>query len=289
MPVIRDFDGYIYMREFNGGILGSGFEPIGKPCFVDGVPANFHSKLLSEDWDQFQVILEQLLHRMPCLSGVEAQQLTNAPESFTPDGRYVMGRVPEAINYYVAAGMNGTGIAAAGGLGKYLTEWIIDGEPSVNMWPLDVHRFAELHNNRRFLKDRVAESLSVVAQIPYWEADMIGYDSGRRLRTSAIFTRNEPFAVFGQSMGYERPLYFHSESQIDEDAESAWHMPKPIVSLHGIKTYELNKTGLPQKGTFGKPLGLRRSGQSTGLVVQESVSLICLHLPSLNYGQVVMK
>ena len=72
---------------------------------------------------------------------------------------------------------------------------------------------------------------------------MIGYDSGRRVRTSAIFTRNEPFAVFGQSMGYERPLYFHSESQVDDEGESFWTMPKPIVSLHGIKQCELGERG----------------------------------------------
>jgi len=74
-----------------------------------------------------------------------------------------------------------------------------------------------------------------VARVPYWEADMIGYDSGRRLRTSAIFTRSEPFAVFGQTMAYERPLYFHTDSLVDEEAESAWTLPKP-ASIHGIKT-----------------------------------------------------
>ena len=70
--------------------------------------------------------------------------------------------------------------------------------------------------------------------MPYWEADMIGYDSGRRLRTSAIFTRSEPYAVFGQTMAYERPLYFHTDILVDDDAETAWTLPKP-ASIHGIK------------------------------------------------------
>jgi len=73
-----------------------------------------------------------------------------------------------------------------------------------------------------------------VARVPYWEADMIGYDSGRRLRTSAIFTRSEPYAVFGQTMAYERPLYFHTDILVDDDAETAWTLPKP-ASIHGIK------------------------------------------------------
>lgn len=169
--------------------------------------------------------------------------------------------------------MNTTGVAAAGGIGKYLSEWIVDGASSLNLWSFDVQRFADIHNNRKFLKDRVTESLSerltwhssvpiwlqndrslwsnvifgvcvwtgIVSQIPYWEADMIGWDSGRRLRTSAIFTRNEPYAAFGQSMGYERPLYFHSFAQMEEDSDSVWTMPKPAASVHGIKacTYSL--------------------------------------------------
>lgn len=91
--------------------------------------------------------------------------------------------------------------------------------------------------------------VGIVSQIPYWEADMIGWDSGRRLRTSAIFTRNEPYAAFGQSMGYERPLYFHSFTQMEEDSDSVWTMPKPAASVHGIKacTYSLCCSSLLMK------------------------------------------
>lgn len=261
MPAIRDYDGRIYLREWNGGILSGGYQSIAKPVFHDGIPADFEFQLLPEDWDNYHGLMEQVLHRVPSLVDVEVQQLKCGAESFTPDGKYVMGRVPEVFNYFVAAGMNSTGVAAAGGIGKYLTEWIYDGTPSINTWSFDVidtwafdvQRFADLHNNKKFLRDRVTESLGAVAQIPYWEADMIGWDTGRRLRTSAIFTRNEPYAVFGQNMGYERPLYFHSSSQVDEDSENVWTMPKPVASVHGIKAYALHETGLPQKGTFGKP------------------------------------
>lgn len=253
MPAIRDYDGSIYFREWNGGILCGGFQTFAKPIFHTAIPSKFEFQLLPEDWDNFQSLLEQLLHRAPCLVNIEAQQLKCGPESITPDGKYIMGRVPEIFNYYVAAGMNTTGVAAAGGIGKYLSEWIVDGASSLNLWSFDVQRFADIHNNRKFLKDRVTESLSIVSQIPYWEADMIGWDSGRRLRTSAIFTRNEPYAAFGQSMGYERPLYFHSFAQMEEDSDSVWTMPKPAASVHGIKAYKMHETGLPQKGSFGKP------------------------------------
>lgn len=86
--------------------------------------------------------------------------------------------------------------------------------------------------------------LGNISHVPFWEAEMIGYDSGRRLRTSAIFTRNEPFAVFGQTMAYERPLYFHTVSTADEDEQNSWTMPKP-ASIHGIKAcmYRIKDTG----------------------------------------------
>ncbi|ESO10632.1 hypothetical protein HELRODRAFT_109032, partial [Helobdella robusta] len=259
MPLVRDYDGHVYFREMNGGILGGGFPPSMRPLFHDGIPDNVQFKLLPEDWDNFHVILEQLLHRLPLISRLKATELRTGYDSFTPDGRPILGVVPELLNYFVAAGFNCAGAAMAGGVGKVMAEWVKDRSPrSINLWPLDVRRFVGLHNNRKFLKERVTESSLVVSGIPYWEVDMIGYDSGRRLRTSAIFTRNEPYAVFGQIMGYERPLFFHTQGSevTDDDLDSGqniWTMPKPSASIHGIHSYQLNQSGLPPKGSFGKP------------------------------------
>jgi pyruvate dehydrogenase phosphatase regulatory subunit len=110
LPVIRDPDGYIYIREWNGGLMVGGFEPVAKPVFVDGIPEKFEFQLLPNDWDHFHILLDKMLHRLPCLGEAEVKQLINGPESFTPDGRWILGETPEIENYFVAAGMHSTGI-----------------------------------------------------------------------------------------------------------------------------------------------------------------------------------
>ena len=110
LPVIRDPDGYVYAREWSGGLMVGGFEPVAKPVFLDVIPDKFEFQLLPNDWDHFHLLLEQMLHRLPCLVDAEVKQLVNGPESFTPDGKYILGETPEIINYFVAAGMHSTGI-----------------------------------------------------------------------------------------------------------------------------------------------------------------------------------
>ncbi|KAK2189458.1 hypothetical protein NP493_106g05056 [Ridgeia piscesae] len=210
MPVVRDFDGYIYLREWGGGILGGGFEPMGKPVFHDGIPPKFEFELLNEDWDQFQILLEQLLHRLPGLQAAEVKQFVNGPESFTPDGRYILGHAPEVGNYYVAAGMNATGVMAAGGVGKAMAEWIVNGETDMFLWSQDVRRFAELHNNKKFLRARVKETTGATMSCA---GPDIEYESGRGVRTSPLYTRlQNSGAIFGQIIGFEPALYFDSPS-----------------------------------------------------------------------------
>jgi len=216
MPVVRDYDGYVYLREWSGGVLAGGFEPKGLAIEHD-IPDDFEFQLLPENWDQYQVLLENLLLRFPALEAAQVNQLINGPESFTPDGMCVMGEAPEVDNYYVAAGMNSAGVAMAGGVGKYMAEWMIQGEPSMYLWSVDARRFVDMHNNKLFLKDRVTETLGAFAKIHLWDTVMAGLNTGRNLRTSPLYTRMEGDAVFGQSMGYERPLYFHSSvSEQDE-------------------------------------------------------------------------
>ncbi|XP_074645385.1 pyruvate dehydrogenase phosphatase regulatory subunit, mitochondrial-like isoform X2 [Tubulanus polymorphus] len=214
MPVIRDYDGYVYFREWSGGLMGGGFEPSAKPVFHDGVPENFEYQLLSEDWDHFQIMLEQMLHRFPVLADAEVRQLVNGPESFTPDGRWILGEAPEVKNYFVAAGMNSAGIVGAGGAGKILVDLIVDDDLDIDYWPVDIRRFVDLHNNRKFLRDRVKEVLGHSAQVSYARSD---WKTPRKLRTSPLYTRMQSNgAVFGQKNGFERAMYFRDVKAAEE-------------------------------------------------------------------------
>src|SRR5579872_2070008 len=117
MPVIRDPDGYIYFKEEVGGVVMGGFEPVAKPWKVPRIPDGFEFQLLPEDWDHFEILMHNALHRMPCLERAPVKLLLNGPESFTLDGNFLLGEAPELRGYFVCAGFNSAGIANAGGAG----------------------------------------------------------------------------------------------------------------------------------------------------------------------------
>ena len=148
LPVLRDPDGYIYVKEEVGGLLMGGFEPVAKPWAMDGIPENFEFGMLPDDWDQFQILMENALIRLPCLETAEIKTFMNGPESFTPDNNFIMGEAPELKNFYVAAGFNSIGIASGGGAGRALAEWIVNGEPTLDLWPVDIRRFARIPRRR---------------------------------------------------------------------------------------------------------------------------------------------
>src|SRR5262249_9139677 len=134
LPVLRDTDGYIYVREEVGGLLMGGVEPVAKPWGMGGIPADFAFSLLPEDWDHFQVLMEQGIHRIPALETAPVRRHVNGPESFTPDGRYLLGEAPECVGFFVAAGFNSIGIASGAGAGRAVAEWIVGGGPPGGSW-----------------------------------------------------------------------------------------------------------------------------------------------------------
>ncbi|MCM0021628.1 MAG: FAD-binding oxidoreductase, partial [Tagaea sp.] len=154
LPVMRDPDGYIYYKEEVGGLVMGGFEPVAKPWGMDGIPKDFAFQLLPEDWDQFQILMENALHRTPCLETAEVRQLLNGPESFTPDGNFILGEAPGLRGLYVCAGFNSAGIANAGGAGRLTAEWIAGGEAPMDLADVDIRRFADFQANGRFLRER---------------------------------------------------------------------------------------------------------------------------------------
>ena len=134
LPVLRDPDGYIYFKEEVGGLLMGGFEPSATPWMQSashrgGIPENFEFQLLPDNWDAFQILLDNALIRVPALETARVKQFYNGPESFTADNNFILGAAPGFENFFVGCGFNSMGIASAGGAGKALAEWIVQGEP----------------------------------------------------------------------------------------------------------------------------------------------------------------
>jgi len=206
LPVMRDPDGYIYYKEEVGGLLMGGFEPKAKPWKVDPIPASFQFELLGEDWDQFEILMTNAIHRTPCLETAEVKLFLNGPESFTPDGNFILGEAPELRNYFVAAGFNSAGIANSGGAGRLIAEWIVGGEAPGDLWDVDIRRFGAFTGNRKALFDRTAETLGLHYAMRWPRQEL---ETARPLRTSPLYdllaARN---AEFGSKNGWERANYF---------------------------------------------------------------------------------
>ncbi len=206
LPVMRDPDGYIYYKEEVGGLVMGGFEPVAKPWDVPFIPDNFEFQLLPEDWDQFEILMTNAIHRTPCLETAEIRMLLNGPESFTLDGNFILGEAPELRRYFVCAGFNSAGIANAGGAGRLIAEWVIGGEAPLDLWDVDIRRFAPFHTNRRHLADRTAETLGLHYAMR-WPREELA--TVRPLRRSPLYDRlAAKHAVFGSKLNWERANYF---------------------------------------------------------------------------------
>lgn len=206
LPVMRDPDGYIYFKEEVGGLVMGGFEPVAKPWGMDGIPEKFEFQLLPEDWDQFEILMTNALHRTPILAKAEVRQLLNGPESFTPDGNFILGEAPEVRGFFVCAGFNSAGIANSGGAGRLTAEWIVNGTATADLGDVDIRRFAPFSGNRRFLRDRTVETLGLHYAMRWPRHELV---SARPLRRSPIYDRlAAKGARFGSKMGWERVNYF---------------------------------------------------------------------------------
>jgi glycine cleavage system aminomethyltransferase T/glycine/D-amino acid oxidase-like deaminating enzyme len=206
LPVLRDPDGYVYFKEEVGGLLMGGFEPVAKPWGMQGIPDDFEFGILPDDWDQFQILMENALVRVPALERAEVKTFMNGPESFTPDNNFILGEAPELKNFFVGAGFNSIGIASGGGAGRALAEWILGGEPSLDLWPVDIRRFAAFHGDDAWLKARVTEVLGLHYAMPWPNRELVSAWPQSR---SPLYDRlRAKHALFGSKMGWERPNFF---------------------------------------------------------------------------------
>ncbi len=145
LPTLRDPDRLTYYKEEVGGLVMGGYEPDPIPWAVDTAPPDLSFALIEEDWDHFEQLMTLALGRVPALETAGVKQMISGPESFTPDGNFILGAAPEVRNVYVGCGFNAFGIASAGGAGMALAEWVARGEPPYDLWPVDIRRFGRNH------------------------------------------------------------------------------------------------------------------------------------------------
>ena len=218
LPVLRVPDECAYYKEDAGKMMLGAFEPKAKPWGMDGIPEGFEFDQLPEDIDHFEPILEMGINRLPMLGEAGIHTFFNGPESFTPDDRYYLGQHPELRGMWVAAGYNSIGIVSSGGAGFALAQWIEDGEAPFDLGDVDIRRAQTFQRNRRYLKERVTESLGLLY------ADHFPY----RQPETARGVRRSPFhehlksrgACFGETAGWERPNWFANPGQTPEYAYS---------------------------------------------------------------------
>jgi 4-methylaminobutanoate oxidase (formaldehyde-forming) len=220
MPILRDPDGYTYMKEEVGGLVVGGFEPEAKPWVApDQLPYPFEFQLLEEDWDHFEILMESALHRVPVLQQTGIKKFYNGPESFTPDNQFIMGEAPELKNFFVGAGFNSVGIASAGGAGRALAAWIVNGEPQSDLVGVDIRRFAPFNGNNQWLRARVGEVLGLHYSVPWPNRE---FTTARPFRQSPLHERVAGAnASFGSKMGWERPNFF-APAGVEPTIEYAW-------------------------------------------------------------------
>ncbi|PPR75171.1 MAG: hypothetical protein CFH06_02002, partial [Alphaproteobacteria bacterium MarineAlpha3_Bin5] len=206
MPTVRDPDRLIYFKEEVGGLVAGVYEANPKAWAVDGIPEGFNFTLLESDWEHFEPAMEQFLQRVPLLRNTGIKELVNGPESFTPDGNFILGEAPEVKNFFVGAGFNAFGIASGGGAGRALAEWVAAGEAPMDLWPVDIRRFGPHHHDLGWVRPRALELYAKHYTVP-WPFEEHG--SSRPLIKSQLYSAlQNQGACFGEKMGWERPNWF---------------------------------------------------------------------------------
>jgi dimethylglycine dehydrogenase len=206
LPVLRDPEASFYIREEGGALLVGPFERETVPWAVDGIPENFHSSLLEPSLERLEDVLQDVAKRVPAFANAGIRSIINGPDGYTPDGHCLMGPVPGVRNFHVLAGFSIFGIVFGGGAGKYAAEWIVDGQPSDNMWELDARRFDDYAGSMDFVVDRACEVYAREYAIHYPEEEL---DAARPLKTSPLYDRLlAKGAVFGARFAWERPLWY---------------------------------------------------------------------------------
>jgi glycine cleavage system aminomethyltransferase T/glycine/D-amino acid oxidase-like deaminating enzyme len=256
LPTLRDPDNLIYFREDGAGLVMGGYERRSAPVFldeqsVDQVPLDFNGKLLAEDWDRFEEIALNSSKRVPAMATAPIRKMINGPEAFTPDNEFCLG--PTAVKgFFVAAGFCAHGIAGAGGVGKEMAAWILDGHPSLDLWEMDPRRFGPQYKSFSFTLAKVVENYESYYDIRYPGDDR---KAGRPLKMSSAYSwHQEQGASFGEKSGWERVNYYMSNENPDYEylRPRGWAGKNWSTAIISESLATREKAGLFDESSFSK-------------------------------------
>ncbi|MGC9221916.1 MAG: GcvT family protein, partial [Solirubrobacteraceae bacterium] len=256
LATMRDPDNLVYFREEGGGLVMGGYERHSAPWALDGnlvdrIPPDFNGRLLEEDWPRFEEIIEGSRRRVPVMDEITVTKLINGPEAFTPDNEFCLGE-SDVRGFFVAAGFCAHGLAGAGGIGKVMAEWIHSGEPSMDLWEMDIRRFGSHYRSPSYTLKRAKENYET-----YYDIRYPGHErqAGRPLRVSSAYDWHDQHgAAFGEKSGWERVNWYeHNAAAGDESLR-----PRGWAGMHwspaiGVEHRAARETvGLFDESSFAK-------------------------------------
>jgi glycine cleavage system aminomethyltransferase T/glycine/D-amino acid oxidase-like deaminating enzyme len=251
LPVLRDYNSCLYLKEDAGKMLVGIFEPNAKPAFKEKgiVPNDFSFGEFPDDFDHFEPYLEKSFQRLPMLETAGIRKFFSGPESFTPDTQYLLGETPEINNLFTCCGFNSIGIASSGGAGRVTAEWMINGYMNEDLFLLDIKRFQKFHSSKKFIMERVTETLGDLYGM-HWP-----YKQHNTSRNQRLLPYHDELtkvgACFGVAGEYERPMWYalknkKAEYEYSFDYQN-WY---PSVEYETKNT--VNNVGLYELSPFSK-------------------------------------
>ena len=253
LPTMRDPDNLCYFRGEVGGLCMGGYERTPAPWSLDGIPPDFNGKLLAPDWPRFEEITAGAIRRVPVIADAGVNRMINGPEAFTSDNEFILGE-SEVRGFFVAAGFCAHGIAGAGGIGRQMASWIVEGEPELDLWKMDIRRFGAQYRSQAFTLARTTEVYQTYYDIHYPNEERF---AGRPLRLSAAYPRLvELGASFGEKSGWERPNWFGSNGADRPEIEAlrprgwAGQHWDPAIGAEALATRQA--AGLYDESSFAK-------------------------------------
>jgi len=250
LPVLRDPGGSFYVRQELDGLLVGPFEGDPAPWATEMIPEDFSNRLLSPQLDRIEDVLAAVSERIPAFEGVGIKRVVNGPDGYTPDGRCLMGPVPGLRNFHVLAGFSIFGIVFSGGAGRQAAEWIVHGQPSEDMWPLDVRRFGDYATSTEYVTQHASQTYAREYSIRFPLEEL---PAGRKLKTSPLYDRLASHgAVFGERYGWERPLFFSAVTLLESPPTYSFRRPSWHETVgnecRGVRT----RAGILDQTSFAK-------------------------------------